>query len=327
MPKIAHTLRRGRTYYVRQRIPTDLLKSYDGKKEIVRSLGTDDPAQARKKVKIALLHIESEFEQKRRTNLPSAKGRKLDDLSDIEIVSMVIRWHQEHDKSNEETFLSESRPSDYQREEIIQTLLEEIGEEQRLLVEGTHYTKPIENLLQDKGIEFDSKSVAYSRLEDLLSRASIDLVTRTLQRYQGQAIIGINDPVFTQRPLYTAANSVIIELRKDIILAGGIRNALGTGEGTAGEVKIAVTDNEFPGTREKLSSFTSSDGITQIDIYAPVSADFLEAMQNENNEDFAFGVARRCVGMTKEEFRNLNVPDTTKIMQTVAKSFHLFRPT
>ena len=153
LPKIAHTLRRGRTYYVRQRIPTDLLKSYDGKKEIVRSLGTDDPAQARKKVKIALLHIESEFEQKRRTNLPSAKGRKLDDLSDIEIVSMVIRWHQEHDKSNEETFLSESRPSDYQREEIIQTLLEEIGEEQRLLVEGTHYTKPIENLLQDKGID------------------------------------------------------------------------------------------------------------------------------------------------------------------------------
>ena len=201
LPKIAHTLRRGRTYYVRQRIPTDLLKSYDGKKEIVKSLGTDDPAQARKKVKIALLHIESEFEQKRRTNLPSAKGHKLDDLSDIEIVSMVIRWHQEHDKSNEETFLSESRPGDYQREEIIQTLLEEIGEEQRLLVEGTHYTKPIENLLQDKGIEFDSKSVAYSRLEDLLSRASIDLVTRTLQRYQGQAIIGINDPVFSQRPL------------------------------------------------------------------------------------------------------------------------------
>ena len=137
LARIPHTLRRGATYYVRQRIPTDLIESYGGKKEIVRSLGTRDPAQARKKVKIALLHLESEFEQKRKTNLKPATRRKLNDLSDSEIASMAIRWHHEQDRSNENDFFKPNSDSHLEHEDIIETLLEQIGEEKALLAEGT----------------------------------------------------------------------------------------------------------------------------------------------------------------------------------------------
>ena len=82
------------------------------------------------------------------------------------------------------------------------TFVKEIAKQQ-----GHHerFLELAKELMAWKGFTFNEMSPActqlYSRLEDLLSRASIDLVTRTLQRYQGQAIIGINDPVFSQRPL------------------------------------------------------------------------------------------------------------------------------
>lgn len=53
MPKIPHTLRRNQTYYLRVRIPSDVVSAYDGKKDIVRSLKTSDAAEARTRVDVA----------------------------------------------------------------------------------------------------------------------------------------------------------------------------------------------------------------------------------------------------------------------------------
>ena len=199
MPKISHTLRRGQTYYVRQRIPTDLLAAYGGKKAIVRSLQTTDPAQARRKVRIELVHIESEFEQKRKTVKNPGMRRNLTDLSDAQIASMVVRWHQEQSKLNEENFLSDFSTNELEREEIIQTLQEEIGEEKSRLIDGSYYPDQANRMLKERKIEFDRESIHYKKFQNLLSRASLDLVTKSLQRYQGQTVIGIADPIFSQR--------------------------------------------------------------------------------------------------------------------------------
>lgn len=43
MPKTQHLMQRGQTWYIRLRVPTDLLSEYDGTKEVQRSLKTRDP--------------------------------------------------------------------------------------------------------------------------------------------------------------------------------------------------------------------------------------------------------------------------------------------
>lgn len=50
MPKIPYTLRRGRTYYFRLRVPDDLIAAYGGKTNIVKSLKTTNPSEASKRV-------------------------------------------------------------------------------------------------------------------------------------------------------------------------------------------------------------------------------------------------------------------------------------
>ncbi|MGY6237071.1 DUF6538 domain-containing protein (plasmid) [Burkholderia ambifaria] len=57
-----HLLRRGSRYYMRRKVPTDLQAHYNGRKEIVKALGTADPAEARRKVREESYRLDCEFE-------------------------------------------------------------------------------------------------------------------------------------------------------------------------------------------------------------------------------------------------------------------------
>ena len=57
-----HLFKRGGRYYIRRRIPTDLLPHYQGKKEIQRSLNTNNPKEAAINVRSAGAQLDSEFE-------------------------------------------------------------------------------------------------------------------------------------------------------------------------------------------------------------------------------------------------------------------------
>lgn len=59
-----HLLRRGSRYYVRRKVPADLVEHL-GKREIVRALGTADPAEARRIVREASVQIDQEFDAAR----------------------------------------------------------------------------------------------------------------------------------------------------------------------------------------------------------------------------------------------------------------------
>ena len=48
VPKTQHLMQRGQTWYIRLRIPADLIFAYDGKIEIQRSLKTRDYDEARR---------------------------------------------------------------------------------------------------------------------------------------------------------------------------------------------------------------------------------------------------------------------------------------
>ncbi|ELW9448955.1 tyrosine-type recombinase/integrase [Burkholderia cenocepacia] len=59
-----HLLRRGSRYYVRRKVPADLVEHL-GKREIVRALGTPDPTEARRIVREASVQIDREFDAAR----------------------------------------------------------------------------------------------------------------------------------------------------------------------------------------------------------------------------------------------------------------------
>jgi integrase len=69
-----HLFRRGGRYYIRRRIPADLLEHYQGKKEIQRALGTADPSVAAVVCRAAGVQMDEEFAAARAERLakPSA---------------------------------------------------------------------------------------------------------------------------------------------------------------------------------------------------------------------------------------------------------------
>lgn len=94
MPKTQHLMQRGQTWYIRLRVPTDLLSEYDGTKEVQRSLKTRDYDEARKLVTTAKLEIENEFEAKRRKKNEEMSGKDvLSTLSSDDLYRLAAKCY------------------------------------------------------------------------------------------------------------------------------------------------------------------------------------------------------------------------------------------
>lgn len=63
----SNIVRRGAVYYIRVRVPSDLLDYYDPKKEITYSLKTKDPREAKRKGNLERVKIDQRFEEARRS--------------------------------------------------------------------------------------------------------------------------------------------------------------------------------------------------------------------------------------------------------------------
>ncbi|HTI19092.1 MAG TPA: DUF6538 domain-containing protein, partial [Trinickia sp.] len=72
-----HLLKRGSRYYIRRKIPIDLRAHYQGRKEIVKALGTSDPADARRLVREESVWLDREFDRLRAD--PSQNASATDD--------------------------------------------------------------------------------------------------------------------------------------------------------------------------------------------------------------------------------------------------------
>lgn len=59
-------MRRGAVYYIRVRVPSDLLDYYAPKKEITYSLKTKDPREAKRKGNLERVKIDQQFAEARR---------------------------------------------------------------------------------------------------------------------------------------------------------------------------------------------------------------------------------------------------------------------
>ncbi len=62
-----HLTKRGNVYYIRRRIPLDLIEQYGGKREIVRSLGVKERALAEREARRISVALDDEFDHARRS--------------------------------------------------------------------------------------------------------------------------------------------------------------------------------------------------------------------------------------------------------------------
>lgn len=106
MEKVAgHTnlFRRNATYYLRRRVPSDVLDSF-GKKELCYSLKTKDYQEALKRIRIESAKVESQFEEHRQ-ELKRLSSPPLDDLSSEQLQNIHDVYYQYILEEDDETRL------------------------------------------------------------------------------------------------------------------------------------------------------------------------------------------------------------------------------
>ena len=84
-----------RMYYLRARVPKDLLNVY-GRKEIKKSLGTHDRKIANSRIKAEAASLQGEFDAHRR----NLTGKKTSDVTKAELKVLASKWFQAKEQAN-----------------------------------------------------------------------------------------------------------------------------------------------------------------------------------------------------------------------------------
>jgi len=147
-----HLQRRGSSgnYYFRVRIPSDLLEVYAPKKEIVFSLKTKDPKEAKARCRVEAVRIDQEFEEHRRrlelerrqqeqlaqaqgtgeASSPAASLTDLGSIPDYELDRLAVLYLHEvlaHDEQERAAGSTEARKEWEENQEFLRQLHEQKG--------------------------------------------------------------------------------------------------------------------------------------------------------------------------------------------------------
>lgn len=159
-------IRRGARYSTRRRIPLDLVEHYGGRAEIVRALGTSEPAEAKRLHALMWVALDQEFDAARAANAPkdrpSAKPVDVAELAARAIQSLRVRRDEAAKAGALEDFM------EYQREQLVhqQAVLDGVEPaEQQLAVHEAH-RNAVQGLLSGDGAMALVVPVAKSAVED-----------------------------------------------------------------------------------------------------------------------------------------------------------------
>ena len=93
VPKIPYLIKRRETWYIRLRIPTDLVSAYKGREEIQRTLKTRDYKEAHKRLTPAKADIEAEFEiMRHKIKAQQGNADMLSAFSDHDLKALSQKW-------------------------------------------------------------------------------------------------------------------------------------------------------------------------------------------------------------------------------------------
>ncbi|MBX3491807.1 MAG: tyrosine-type recombinase/integrase [Parvibaculum sp.] len=194
MAKHPWLFRRGDRYYLRARIPIDLVASYQ-KSEIKRSLGTADRREAEKRVRIESAKVEREFEDRRRAL--ETRNQPIETVPSYILDSIVQEWLSEHLRkmeANDETFMAT-------KEELAEwrtTAEQDVSELQNALVrrDTSLVYSEAKELLVSRKIGPETDRTAFRRFCLLLLRARLFAAQKGLQELQGAHPASLPVPSF-----------------------------------------------------------------------------------------------------------------------------------
>ena len=196
-------------HYVRRRIPRALLGAYPrGKHEIVRSLHTSDPREARSKAIFALAAIEAEFHAKR-TEIDVSRASEhplsVKQLTDEQLAGIGDFWSQQVLLADEQR--REAGIDDQEFEELGAALQEQRAELARMLAQGR--TAPIlpalKSFLHLCGIRFDPEGHEAAHAATTFLRAVVRTLDEQLARHRGDPVESAVEGAPATHPLHIVA--------------------------------------------------------------------------------------------------------------------------
>ncbi|NLS04620.1 site-specific integrase [Rhizobium sp. P32RR-XVIII] len=201
MTKVLGLTQRGGTYSVRRRVPTDLVEAL-GKKEIWLALGTSDRKTAEREARLVAVQLDLQWQKQRETLRKGEKITVADEVTEADLRRLVVGrfWRQEQSAT--------ALPAD---EEIRENIEHDIGgfesrdpsaeaalfAEARSLIKAEKLNIPAPaDTVVGKSVEPFTASDALRQLVELLRRANIEHLERSLDRMDGKHGDGFHDPLF-----------------------------------------------------------------------------------------------------------------------------------
>ena len=184
VPKHPRLMRRGGQYSLRAKVP-DELKPIIGKREIWQSLKTADHRLALKRVRVASVEVDAQFDAARR-KLRGGSPDGVTSPTDAELHQIVVTWFRNRQQLALDRFDTPCHV-DVDRQGVIATL----REQEAGLVTETEYMPAaqlvVRKLLLECGLTLDEPDGRQFWLTvRLVHRALIEETRRALVRYQGQ---------------------------------------------------------------------------------------------------------------------------------------------
>lgn len=205
MARIPGLQRRRQTWFLRARVPQDLISALK-KKEIIRSLETRDYMVAAKRIHLVRAQIEAEFELQRQKIMDAKENPDiLGALDEHELMAMTLKWFgniragEQKRRVSDTGAWTEARKVDYEielRQEELASREEVLGLSDREKNDGMTAAG---EFLDAEGITYDPQSESFRKLGHFFSKAIHDLAQRNLRELQGKAHVP-NDPMFGGNP-------------------------------------------------------------------------------------------------------------------------------
>ena len=188
-----HLQLRGSTWWLRVRVP-DELRQIIGKREVRRTLGTSDSAEARRRVRIERIKVEAEFDdarvtlERQRAAAGGATAAQVT-LTEEQVWALATRWFVEQERAGA------SRPVEIGDEEVIQNLSEDLAHVERFDEVSATVQDEVDKLLAQAGILPGNGSVEpawRTKLSRAVHAGMIEREKRLLNRVTGSAGVLLN---------------------------------------------------------------------------------------------------------------------------------------
>lgn len=193
MPKVPNLIRKHNTFYIRLRVPQDIVDSF-GKNEVVKSLKTTDYKQACQRINIERLKINTEFtEFRQRLESEQNQTDMLSSYSEYDLEALSLRWMDEKEReiNNSSSIEKLENLDENERRDYLDDLemehhyakAEANGRRETELHQGKDAAI---RFLKKNKISFDRKSKAFDVFASYISKANYEMTTRRLRYYQGR---------------------------------------------------------------------------------------------------------------------------------------------